>query len=197
VKEPPPIPSLEEFLACCRAECEFLVHEYGFQLLDSPREYNAFSVRYRNGEIGVDVYGENWGQNASCELFRGKDELNLFLLWNEEPPPKKRKRAVLGQLEQVRNIADFLKRQASDFLTGDFTRFDPALAEWRRMTQPRQLTEEERRARRLQQAVSVAGHALKRGDHAEVVRLMEPHENELSPHQRQMLETARRQIAEP
>ena len=195
MKEPVQPPTLEEFLACCRSACEFLVRDYGFELLNSPREYNEFSVQYRKGEIGVDLYGENWGENASCSLFRGKDELDLvFLMPSKEPRSKKRIKVRPGQLEQVQILALGLQQRAPDFLRGDFTRFDSALAEWRRLTRPRQLTEAELAARRLQQAVSVAGHAQKRGDHAEVVRLLEPHAEELSPHQRRMLDTARGKV---
>lgn len=188
----PEPPTLPEFLACCRAECEFLVSEYGFELLAEPREYNDFSVRFRKGELGVDIYGENWGASASCELLRGKDELYLgFLVPAAERQAQGKRKVSPGQLEQVRTIADRLKRHASDFLRGDFSRFDAALAEWRRVTAPRPVTEEQRVWRERALATSLAGHASRRGDHAEVVRLLEPHVKALSPRQKRMLDAAR------
>src|SRR5262245_52312748 len=59
-------PTLEEFKEACRRECSFLVSEYDFQEMPDPREYNVFSVCFRRGSLGVDVYGEGWGQHASC-----------------------------------------------------------------------------------------------------------------------------------
>ena len=193
--EPAKPPSLEEFLAWCRAECEFLVNEYGFELLDSPREYNDFSVRYRKGPFGVDVYGENWGETASCDLIIGKEELYLGLyLPSAERGPHKKSRKRPSQLEQLTTIALLLKQHAPDFLRGDSSRFDVALAEWNYMTRPRELTEEQRLGREREQAIALAGHAYKRQDFAEVVRLLASHAAALSPHQRQMLETARQKL---
>jgi hypothetical protein len=44
--------------------------------------------------------------------------------------------------------------------------------------------------RQRQQALTAAGHASKRADHAEVVRLLQPYACALSPRQRRMLEVA-------
>jgi hypothetical protein len=78
--ESTPTPTLEEFLACCDRECEFLVRDYGFERLSSPKEYNEYSVRFRKMELEVDIYGENWGATASCDLIRGEDHVYLGLL---------------------------------------------------------------------------------------------------------------------
>jgi len=56
------------------------------------------------------------------------------------------------------------------------------------------VTEAQRVERERQQALTAAGHASKRGDHAEVVRLLEPREAGLSPHQRRRLEIARERL---
>jgi len=190
------IPSLEEFLACCDVECEFLVREYGFERLAEPREFNEFSVRFRKGDLEVHVYGENWGEAASCDLVKGGEELFLGLLVPaaERQTPKRRRRGPgPGQLAQIRVIATRLKQHASDVLRGDFARFDAALAEWKRITRPREVTQAHRLERQRQQALTAAGHASKRGDHAEVVRLLEPYADGLSPRQRRMLDAAREQ----
>ena len=189
------VPTLAEFIACCQAECEFLAGEYGFVLLASPREHNRFSVRFRKGEFGVDVYGEGYGETASCDLVRGEDRLPLSMLVPAaDRGAHRRKRARPGQLAQVQRIATQLKLHASDFLCGDSSRFDAALAEWRRITQPRLVTEAQRIERERQQALTAAGHASKRADHAEVVRLLQPYADGLSPHQRRMLEMAREKL---
>jgi|KBSSwiStaDraftv2_1062776.scaffolds.fasta_scaffold442552_2 hypothetical protein len=188
-------PTLEEFIACCRAEFEFLVSEYGFEQLAEPREYNDFSVRFRKGELEVQILGENWGESASCELVRGKDELYLgFLVPRPDGHARARKKSSPGQLEQIRTIAVLVRSHASDFLRGEFGRYDAALAEWRRMTAPRPITEAHREERRRALAVSSAGHASRRGDHAEVVRLLEPHANALSARQKRMLDDARQKL---
>ena len=193
-----PIPTLDEFLACCQAECEFLVTEFGFERLPSPREYNDFSVRFRKGVLGVDIYGENWGKTASCDLVRGEDSLYLGLLIPAVPGARrKRKGDGPGQLAQVHHIANLLRLHASDFLRGENARFDVALAEWRLLTRPRELTEAERMERGRQLALAEAGHASKRSEFAEVVRLLEPYIDTLTPHQRRLLEIARARLSSP
>src|SRR4029453_16579436 len=93
LEKSPPHPTLEKFLECCRKECEFLVSEFGFAILSLPMEYNEFSVRFRKGELEVDIFGENWGKSASCELVRGKDSLYLgFLVPAQERQTPKSKR---------------------------------------------------------------------------------------------------------
>ncbi len=189
------VPTLAEFLACCQTECEFLIREYGFVLLASPLEHNRYSVCFRKGELGVDVYGETYGETASCDLVRGADRLALGLLVPvAQRATRERKGAPLVQLAQVQGIATQLKLHASDFLRGDSSRFDSALAEWRRISRPRPVTEVQRIERERQQAVTAAGHAIKRADYAEVVRLLEPYADALSPHQRRMLEMARNRL---
>lgn len=189
------IPTLEEFLACCRSEFEFLIGEHGFAPWTPPEDYNRFSACFRKGELGVDVYGENYGENAACDLVRGEDRLFLgMLIPAEARAARGRKRRRPGQLDQVRNLAALLRLHASDFLRGDLSRFEPRLAEWRRMTRPRPVTEAHRLERARQLALTTAGHASKRGDHAEVVRLLGPYTESLSPHQRRMLEAARAKL---
>lgn len=190
-RKPTPVPTLEEFLACCREACGFLVEEFGFTLQAATREYNEYSVCYRKGELGVDVFGENWGQSASCELLRGKDELYLGLMVPVAARAvRSRKAAPLDQLAQVRFIAERLKLHAADFLRGEMTRFDAALAEWRRVTRDRPISEIQRLDRQRQTALTEAGHANRRGEHAEVVRLLQPYAGSPSSHQRRMLEAA-------
>ena len=182
-----PTPSLDEFLAACDAACEFLVRDYGFTRLAEPREYNPYSVCFRKGELGIDIYGENWGQNASCDLLRGKEDLYLTLII----PASERQPWPKGQLAQINEIGVRLSQHASDFLTGDMTRFDAALTEWKRVTKHRPYTDAMRHERDLSTAVTEAGHASKRGEYAKVVELLEPHESELSQHQKRMLDEAR------
>ena len=191
MKDPPPTPTLEEFLACCQAACEFLVRDFGFQQLPSPMEYNPFSVQFRKGEIGVDVYGANWGQTASCDLVRGDARLGLGLLIPASQRAAHRPKGNPGQLDLIQHLATLLKLHAGDFLSGDTSRFDAAHTEWLRITRPRVVTEAHRAERRRQQDFMAAGHASKRGDHAEVIRLLDPHAGSLSSHQRRLLETAR------
>ncbi len=193
---PAPIPSLEEFLDCCAVAFGFLVSEYGFERLDTPREYNQFSVRFRKGDLAVEIYGENWGQSASCDLLRGKDNVYLgYLVPASERSKGKPRRTPLDQLSQVRKLAEVVRLHAADFLSGDLGRFEAALAEWKRITAPRPYTEEHRRERELRTAVTEAGHASRRGQDAEVVRLLEPHLDSLSRHQRRMLDAARERLA--
>jgi hypothetical protein len=190
-----PTPTLEEFRACCDRECEFLVREYGFERLPEPLEYNEYSVRFRKLEFEVAIYGENYGEAASCELVRGEDRLYLGLLVPAEKRSGSRSRRTRpGQLAQIHTIAALLKNHAVDFLRGDVRSFDVALAEWKRVTRPRPVSEAQRMERQRQTAVTEAGHASRRGNYAEVVRLLEPHADALSQHQRRMFEAAREKL---
>ena len=145
-------------------------------------------------ELEVDIYGENWGATASCDLIRGEDRVYLGLLVPAADRPARAKRARPGQLAQIQTIASLLKHHAADFLSGDLRRFDAALSEWKRVTRPRPVSEAQRLDRQRQTAVTEAGHANRRGDYAEVVRLLEPYAKELSQHQLRMLETARQKL---
>lgn len=185
--KPTDIPTLADFIGACDAAFAFLIIEYGFERAPDPREYNEFSVRYRKGDLGVDIYGEGWGKYATCDLIRGADELDLGLLL----PREQRTALPTGQIAQVHALAARLKNQASDFLRGDLTRFEAAVAEWKRITAHRPVSEATLLERALATAVTSAGHASKRGDYAEVIRLLEPHESALSAHQLRMLHEAR------
>jgi hypothetical protein len=114
-----PIPTLEEFVAAVDAACAFLISDYGFERLATPREHNPYSVRFRTGDREVDVYGETYGKTATCDLMRGADRMDLGLLL----PPAERKAMRAGQLAQIEDIAEQLRRHATDFLKGDCTRF--------------------------------------------------------------------------
>lgn len=190
MKKTGPIPTHAEFIGACDAAFAFLIIEHGFERAKEPREYNEFSVRYRKGELGVDVYGEGWGKYASCDLIRGKDELSLGLLF----PREQRKALPAGQIAQVHELAARLKELGTDFLTGDFARFDAAVAEWKRVTAHRPVSEATLLERAIATAVTLAGHAAKSGNYAEVIRLLEPHESALSVHQLRMLREAREKL---
>ena len=158
-------------------------------------EYNEYSVRFRKMEFEIDIYGENWGASASCDLIRGDDNVYLGLLVPAAARTASRaKRTRPGQLAQIQTIASRLREHAADFLSGDVRRFDAALAEWKRVTRPRPVSEAQRLDRQRQTAVTEAGHANRRGNYAEVVRLLEPHARELSQRQLRMLEAARQKL---
>lgn len=187
------IPALRDFIATCREQFAFLESHFQFLLLPTPREYNAFSVRWRRGEFGVDVYGEGYGTSASCDLLIGESDvvsLGLLIPPSERSAPRPKKQRP-DQLEQVRILAHLLQVHAADFLGGDRQRFDATLKEWRRVRAPQRQTPEDivNKARRV--AGTEAGHAFKRGDFAKVVQLLEWHEGHLSRRQRSMLIAAR------
>jgi hypothetical protein len=121
-------PTMDEFIAACDAAFSFLVREFGFERLSSPMQHNRYSVRFRKKELGVDVYGESYGNSADCQLVRGEDRLYLGLLL----PPSAQTPRPEGQLAQVAAIAQELQQHASDFLAGDATRFETWLSEWRK-----------------------------------------------------------------
>lgn len=186
-------PTLEEFKEACRRECSFLVSQYDFQEMPEPREYNQFSVCFRRGLLGVDVYGEGWGQHASCDLIHGKEELGLGSLMPKTafPRPSRRRRQP-DQLEQIALIAGMLRAHCTDFLTGDLTRFNAAVARWKEITRPRPISAEQREQRAFDTACSEAGHAFKRGEFKRVIELLAPHMSRLGRRHAAMLEEARK-----
>jgi hypothetical protein len=191
-EKPTDIPTLADFIGACDASFAFLILEYDFVRAAEPREYNPFSVFYRKDNREVEVYGEGYGQYASCDLVIDEDHLDLVFLI----PAAERKALPKGQLAQVRELAARLRQHGADFLAGDTGRYATALAEWKRITTHRPVTEAHRHERELNTAVTEAGHASKRGDYAKVVQLLEPFAHELSPHQRRTLDDARERLKE-
>jgi hypothetical protein len=126
--EPEDFPTLDEFIVAVDAALAFLVRDYGFERLSKPMEHNRYSVRFKKGELEVDVYGESYGGSADCQLVRGADRLYLSLLL----PPSAQTPRPEGQNAQIATIAVELRDHAADFLGGDATRFDTWLREWRK-----------------------------------------------------------------
>jgi hypothetical protein len=186
-------PTLEEFKEACRRECSFLVSEYDFQEMPEPREYNDFSVCFRRGALGVDVFGEGWGQHASCDLVHGKEELGIGSLVPKGAWPQHSRRHPPDQLEQIATIGAMLRAHCTDFLTGDLTRFSAAVARWKEITKPRPISDAQREQRAFDTACSEAGHAFKRGDFNRVIELLTPHMSRLGRRHAAMLEAARKQ----
>jgi hypothetical protein len=120
------IPSLADFIGACDASFAFLILEYGFTRAAETTEHSPYGVRYRKGELAVDVYGEGYGTLAACALLRGSDRIDLVWML----PAPERKPLPQGQLAQVTALAAQVRRYASDFLRGDTTRYDAALIEW-------------------------------------------------------------------
>jgi len=185
-------PTLEQFTEACRRECAFLITEYGFQEMPEPREYNQFSVCFRRGPFGVDVYGEGWGEFARCDLIHAGEHLGFgSLVPNEALPPRPR-RSPPDQLEQIAIIGPLLRAHCTDFLVGDLTRFTTALTRWKEITRQRPVSQAQRDQRAFDTACSQAGHAFKRGEYGRVIELLAPHAARLGRHHAAMLEAARR-----
>jgi hypothetical protein len=125
---PNDVPSLADFIGACDASFAFLILEYGFVRAAETMEHRPFGVRYRKGELAVDIYGESYGKTAACALLRGSDRIDLVWML----PTEERKPLPKGQLEQVAALAAQVEKHASDFLRGDTARYDAALAEWNR-----------------------------------------------------------------
>src|SRR5262245_14067931 len=185
-------PTLEEFKDACRRECDFLVSEYSFQEMPEPREYNEFSVRFRRGSLGVDVYGEGWGEFARCDLIHGDERLEFGSLVPATAWPPRSRRSPPNQLEQIVTIGTLLRAHCNDFLTGDLGRFTAALARWKEITRPRAITPAQREQRAFDSACSEAGHAFKRGEFGRVIELLAPHTSRLGRRHAAMLEAARK-----
>jgi hypothetical protein len=184
-------PTLEEFKDACRRACGFLMSQHHFQEVQAPRQYNEFSLCFRRGSLGVDVYGEGWGEVASCDLIHGDDQLSFGWLIPHTAQPQLSRRPRPNQLDQIATIGALLQTHCTDFLTGDLARFAAALARWKEMTRPRAISPAQREQRAFDSACSEAGHAFKRGDFSRVIELLAPHVGRLGRRHAAMLETAR------
>jgi hypothetical protein len=107
------------------------------------------------------------------------------------PRPSRRRRQP-DQLEQIALIAGMLRAHCTDFLTGDLTRFNAAVARWKEITRPRPISAEQREQRAFDTACSEAGHAFKRGEFKRVIELLAPHMSRLGRRHAAMLEEARK-----
>jgi hypothetical protein len=124
--KPTDIPTLADFIGACDAAFAFLILEHGFERAAEATDHAPYGVRYRKGELAVDIYGEGYGTLAACALLRGTDRLDLVWML----PPAERKPLPKGQLAQVAALASQLKRFGGEFLRGDTARYDAALIEW-------------------------------------------------------------------
>lgn len=185
-------PTLEQFKEACRRECAFLIAEYGFQEMPEPREFNEFSVCFRRGALGVDVYGEGWGEFASCDLIHAGEDLGFGSLVPKDAFPARSRRSPPNQLEQIATIGALLRAHCTDFLAGDLARFNAKVARWKEITRPRPVSQAQRDQRAFDTACSEAGHAFKRGEYGRVIELLTPHTARLGRHHAAMLEAARK-----
>jgi hypothetical protein len=187
------IPSLGEFKDAILTHCGFLLRDFGFTALPDPLEHNEYSVRFRKGKFGVDVYGEGYGTHVDCRLLHGSSEESV---WIHRPVPARlpRKRRTKGpgptQLAQIERIAGALREHWTDFLEGDLTSFRQRSAAWLAFQRSLKRTPEQMARRPFDIASTEAGHAFKSGEFARVVLLLRPYSALLGKKQKQMLETS-------
>ena len=187
------ISSLEKFKRACLEHCDFLVRELGFTVLPDPLEYNEYSVRFRKGTMGVDVYGEGYGTIADCKLRHGDTEVSV---WTYAPIParqprmRRKKGSMPTQLEQIEGIAAALREHWMDFLAGDPTSFHQRLTAWTDYWNNQRATPAQLARKPFNVASTQAGHAFKNGEFSRVVDLLSPYAAVLGKKQRKMLETS-------
>ena len=119
------VPTLDEFVQSCRAEFRFLVEDFGFREAPCSIERERFCVRFVMDDRSLEIRGEGWGTTAACDLSCGKrGPLSLIDLVPEAlRPTRSRKRDRMGQLDHIREWAEFARAHAADFLSGDVSRF--------------------------------------------------------------------------
>jgi len=122
------VPTLEEFLHSCRAEFRFLLDDFGFVEVPCSSERERFCVRFANENRSLEIRGEGYGTTAACHLRCGdRGPLSLIYLVPEASRPRRsRKRDQMDQLDHVREWGAFAREHATDFFSGDLSRFERA-----------------------------------------------------------------------
>ena len=121
-------PAVKEFRARAAADFRFLLTEFGFSEEPVPRGKNAFSVRYVNATTRIIVEGINWGANARVafgsagppERFEDFDLLDFVSIRCPGQQPSEAEMAR-GQLDQLKVLAEVLRRCGAEVLRGDFS----------------------------------------------------------------------------
>ena len=119
------VPTPGDFMETCRSEFRFLLDDFGFHEAPCSIRQERFCVRFTKDDRSVEVRGEGWGTTAACHVFCGdKGPLSLIYLVPDAFRPKRsRKRDRMGQLDHIREWAQFAREHAKDFLGGDLSRF--------------------------------------------------------------------------
>jgi hypothetical protein len=171
-------------------------------LVELPRpddaERNAFSVRLGNTTTVIEVQGINYGAAAWTKVLRACDAdsdyygFPIYQLLADRNPGRRaaRKKRPAGQHADIfRDAADIIEH-AQDVLQGDFTALETIVEQRNREEKERLARAPSPQQRKANTACSAAGHAFKRGDYNEVVRLLEPHLELISAAQRRRYELA-------
>jgi hypothetical protein len=119
------VPTLTEFVETCRGEFQFLVDHFGFREVPSSVPQERFCVRFTKDDRSLEIRGEGWGTTAACHVSCGeRGPLSLIYLVPDAFRPKRsRKRDRMGQLDHIREWAQVARDHASDFFSGDISRF--------------------------------------------------------------------------
>ena len=120
------VPTHGDFVESCRSEFRFLLDEFGFREAACSVPQERFCVRFTKNDRSLEVRGEGWGTTAACDVFCGaKGPLSLIYLVPDAARPKRsRRRDRMGQLDHIREWAQFAREHAKDFLGGDISRFE-------------------------------------------------------------------------
>lgn len=193
---PPPVPTLETFLATTRAEFAFLVSDYGFEERPpEPTPYvEPFFVRFVRDDLEVAVQGLSYGRMADTTIRdRPGRKLRPMMLHPDFVPYTNPIPRRSGQLQQISQDAQWLREYGRALLAGDLAVLGEALARYETARNAYESAQAERR--RLGVAIQEAVAAFRLGQWALVVELLEPHEAAISPRMARKLATARQHTA--
>jgi hypothetical protein len=196
------VPSSQEFRAGAESHFSFLCRHFDFKVEALPAsEHNEFSVRFSGKSLFVVVEGFSYGYALGtriCNAVRSADqaeEVDLHTILKLRRPdmlttryPEER-----GQLEEMKFHASALREAAGDLLTGN-------LGEWPRLVAFEQAErlrlrvegQAEWRRRDLDRACTRAAEAFRSGEYGTVIKLLGPHESELSTGQLMKLRMAKK-----
>lgn len=192
-------PHPHEFISCARHEFQFLVSEYGFAEVPNNlrRYFNPVSVRFENQTTLISVEGIAHGFSTTVELGEIPqpcgDLDKTIPLWPlaqlRQPVLYEAFSETLGQLNQLPLLARLLRLTANEILLGDFTMLpyiertvDEYIAEQRRLEMDHE----------FRQTMQRASDAFWKVRYSEVVDLLAPHAERLTPTQAKQLNYALR-----
>jgi hypothetical protein len=146
--------SQRQFVEACRQAFRFLVTDFQFREVATPREGNPFAAWYAKDDVRLCVEGISYGAGVNVTLVTPHDQLLglAHLLSLRDERVEDRIFSAPSQVEQMREWAEALRELAGDALAGDLG----VLAEARRH-QNHVYRRESRRRHLSDQALTSAG----------------------------------------
>ena len=184
-------PTLEEFKSACAAEFGFLVKEYGFKKVATPKgKYtNPYEVHFEKGGWRIVVVGYSYGFSAGIDIRdKNGNSVDFFHLVPEGFWDANRQGHGRGQIGDVRYQALCLKSFGESFLHNDWSDFNLLQQREKEWKKSNLLAwEVQDREMAMKRAIEKADKAFKLRKYSDAVKELQPFQEYLPSSQAKKL----------